>query len=101
MADTSLELLITRKIPDGTYAVVDALNDLRTVQGGFANADAAEKFIEEFYLARGVLRPREPEAIVNAGTMVDRMRHHYCDPSHGFCSLCQAVVMLAALARRG
>jgi hypothetical protein len=61
MADTSLEVLITRKMPDGTYAVVDALHDLRTVQVGFANADAAQKFIEEFYLARGVLRPREPK----------------------------------------
>ena len=61
MADTSLEVLITRKMPDGTYEVVDALHDLRTVQVGFANADVAKKFIEEFYLARGVLRPREPK----------------------------------------
>ena len=59
MADQSLEVLITRKMPDGTYAVVDALRSLRTVQAGFPNADAAEKFIEDFYIARGVLRPRE------------------------------------------
>jgi hypothetical protein len=59
MANEPLEVLITRKMPDGTYAVVDALRSLRTVQAGFANAEAAEKFIEEFYLARGVLRPRE------------------------------------------
>ena len=59
MADEPLEVLITRKMPDGTYAVVDALKSLHTVQAGFANADAAEKFIEEFYLARGVLRPHE------------------------------------------
>jgi hypothetical protein len=59
MADQSLEVLISRKMPDGTYAVVDALRNLHTVQAGFANADAAEKFIEEFYLARGVLRPHE------------------------------------------
>ena len=59
MADQSLEVLITRKMPDGTYAVVDALRNLHTVQGGFANADAAEKFIEDFYVARGVLRPPE------------------------------------------
>jgi hypothetical protein len=52
-------VLITRKLPDGTYAVVDALKNLRTVQAGFANANAAENFIEEFYLARGVLRPHE------------------------------------------
>lgn len=59
MADQSLEVLITRKMPDGTYAVVDALRNLHPVQGGFADADAAEKFIEEFYLARGVLRPHD------------------------------------------
>jgi hypothetical protein len=33
---------------DGTYAVIDALRDLRVVQVGFANADAAEKFIGAF-----------------------------------------------------
>jgi hypothetical protein len=59
MADEPLEVLITRKLPDGTYAVVDALKNLRTVQAGFADATAAEKFIEEFYLARGVLRPHD------------------------------------------
>jgi hypothetical protein len=59
MANEPLEVLITRRMPDGTYNVIDALHELRTVQAGFANADAAEKFIEEFYIARGVLRPRE------------------------------------------
>lgn len=59
MANEPLEVLITRQMPDGTYDVVDALRDLKTIQTGFANADAAEKFIEEFYIARGVLRPRE------------------------------------------
>ncbi len=43
MTDEPLEVLITRKMPDGTYAVVDALRDLRTIQAGFANANAAEK----------------------------------------------------------
>ncbi|HEY1746369.1 MAG TPA: hypothetical protein VGG11_06355 [Xanthobacteraceae bacterium] len=59
MADQKLEVLITRKMPDGTYAVVDALRNLHTVKAGFADADAAEEFIEQFYLARGVLRPHE------------------------------------------
>ena len=59
MPDQSLEVLITRKMPDGTYAVVDALRNLHPVQAGFANAEAAEKFIEQFYLDRGVLRPHE------------------------------------------
>jgi hypothetical protein len=59
MADEPLEVLITRKLPDGTYAVVDALKNLRTVQAGFPDAAAAEKFIEEFYLARGILRPHD------------------------------------------
>jgi hypothetical protein len=34
---------------------------IRIVQGGFNSADEAEKFIEDFYLARGVIRPRRPE----------------------------------------
>jgi len=59
MTDEPLEVLVTRKMPDGTYAVADALRSLRVVQAGFRNADEAEKFIEDFYIARGVLRPRE------------------------------------------
>jgi len=59
MADESLEVLITREMPDGTVAVVDALRNLRVVQPGFKNADEAEKFIEDFYISRGVLRPPE------------------------------------------
>lgn len=57
MADEPLEVLITRHMPDGTAAVVEAQQN-RVVQRGFKNADEAEKFIEEFYIARGVLRPR-------------------------------------------
>ena len=41
MANEPLEVLITRHMPDGTYAVVDALRDLHTVHASFANADAA------------------------------------------------------------
>jgi hypothetical protein len=59
MVDEPLEVLVTRKMPDGTYAVIDALRSIHTIQVGFPNADAAEKFIEEFYVARGVLRPAE------------------------------------------
>jgi hypothetical protein len=43
----------------GAFAVVDALQSLRVVQLGFGDADEAEKFIENFYISRGVLRPRE------------------------------------------
>ena len=63
MADEPLVVLITREMPDGTFAAVDALRSLSVVQAGFRNADEAEKFIEDFYIARGVLRPREIEAI--------------------------------------
>jgi len=59
MADEPLVVLVTRDMPDGTVAVVDALRNLSVVKAGFRNADEAEKFIEEFYIARGVLRPRE------------------------------------------
>jgi len=61
MADEPLEVLITREMSDGTFAVVDALRSLRMIQVGFKSADEAEKFIENFYTARGVLRPREPK----------------------------------------
>lgn len=59
MADESLEVLVVRKMADGTFAAADALQNLRIVKDGFKSASDAEKFIEEFYLARGVLRPRE------------------------------------------
>ncbi len=58
MVNEPLEVLVTRKMLDGTFAVVDALRS-HAVQVGFPNADAAERFIEDFYIARGVLRPRE------------------------------------------
>jgi hypothetical protein len=58
MADESLVVLVTREMPDGTFAAVDALDNLRITKAGFKNADEAEKFIEDFYIARGVLRPR-------------------------------------------
>jgi len=59
MANEPLEVLVTREMPDGTVAVVDALRSLHVVQAGFRSFDEAEKFIEDFYIARGVLRPRE------------------------------------------
>ncbi len=59
MTDEPLVVLVTREMPDGTFAAVDALRSLRIIQAGFRNADEAEKFIEDFYIARGVLRPRE------------------------------------------
>ena len=52
-----LEVLVVRKMPDGTFAAVDALRELHIIQEGFKSADDAEKFIEDFYIARGVLRP--------------------------------------------
>jgi hypothetical protein len=46
-------------MPDGTIAVVDALQNLHVVQAGFKNVNEAAKFIEDFYIARGVLKPRQ------------------------------------------
>jgi hypothetical protein len=37
------------------------MQKLRIVQGAFNNAAEAEKFIEDFYLARGVIRPSQPK----------------------------------------
>ena len=45
--------------PDGTFAAADALQKLRIIQDRFKTAAEAEKFIENFYLARGVIRPRK------------------------------------------
>jgi hypothetical protein len=39
----------------------DALQKLRIVQDGFRSAPEAEKFNEDFYLARGIIGPRKPE----------------------------------------
>jgi hypothetical protein len=61
MADEPLEVLVVRKMPDGTFAAADALQKLRIVQVGFKSASEAEKFIEDFYLARGIIRPRRLE----------------------------------------
>jgi hypothetical protein len=56
MPDETLEVLVVREIPDGKFAAVDALQKLRVVQDGFTSAAEAEKFIEDFYLARGVIK---------------------------------------------
>jgi hypothetical protein len=61
MGDEPLEVLVVYKMRDGTFAAADALQKLRIVQEGFHNAAEAEKFIEDFYLARGVIRPRKPK----------------------------------------
>jgi hypothetical protein len=61
MADEPLEVLVVHKMPDGTFAAADALQKLRIVQHGFKSAADVGKFIEDFYLARGVIRPRKPE----------------------------------------
>jgi hypothetical protein len=51
----------SHKMPDGTFAGADAFQKLRIVQDGFKSAVEAEEFIEDFYLARGIIRPRKPE----------------------------------------
>jgi hypothetical protein len=61
MANEPLEVLVVHQMPDGTFAAADALQKLHIVQDGFHSAAEAEKFIEDFYLARGIIRPREPK----------------------------------------
>ena len=61
MTDEPLEVLVVHKMPDGTFAAADALQKLRVVQDGFESAAEAERIHEDFYLARGVIRPRKPE----------------------------------------
>ncbi len=61
MSDTPLDMLVIRDLPDGTFAVADALQDLRLVQDGFTSRAEAEKFIEDYYLARGIIAPPAPK----------------------------------------
>jgi hypothetical protein len=61
MADEPLEALVVHELSDGTFAVADALHEIRIVQHGFKSAAEAEKFIDDFYLARGVIRPSRLE----------------------------------------
>ena len=62
MAEEPLQMLVVREMPDGAFVVADALDRLRIVQVGFRTAAEAEKFIEDFYLARGhSSRAREPK----------------------------------------
>ena len=57
--DEPLEVLVVHQKPDDTFAAADALQKLRIIQDRFKTAAEAEKFIENFYLARGVIRPRK------------------------------------------
>jgi hypothetical protein len=53
MPDTPLDMLVVRDMPDGMFAVADALQGIRVVQEGLKSRSEAEKFIEDYYLARG------------------------------------------------
>ena len=57
MSDTPLDMLVVRDMPDGTFAVADALQGARIVQDGFKSRAEAAKFIEDYYLARGIIAP--------------------------------------------
>jgi hypothetical protein len=61
MSDRPLDMLVVRDMPDGTFAVADALQGLRIVHDGFKSRAEAEKFIEDYYLARGVIAPPAPK----------------------------------------
>ena len=61
MPDRPLDMLVVRDLPDGTFAVADALQGVRIVQDGFRSRAEAEKFIEDYYLARGIIAPHAPK----------------------------------------
>ena len=44
-----------------SFAVADALQGIRIVQDGFKSRAEAEKFIEDYYLARGIIAPPAPK----------------------------------------
>ena len=60
MSDRPLDMLVVRDMPDGTFAVADALQGV-LVQDGFKSRSEAEKFIEDYYLARGIIAPPAPK----------------------------------------
>ena len=61
MPDTPLDMLVVRDMPDGTFAVADALQGVRIVQDRFKTRAEAAKFIEDYYLARGIIAPPAPK----------------------------------------
>ena len=63
MPDTPLDMLVVRDMPDGTFAVADALQGVRIVQDRFKTRAEAAKFIEDYYLARGIIAPPAPKKI--------------------------------------
>ena len=60
MSDRPLDMLV-RDMPDSTFAVAEILQGIRIVQDGFKSRAEAEKFIEDYYLARGVIAPPAPK----------------------------------------
>ena len=60
MPDRPLDMLVVR-LPDGTFA--DALQAVRIVQNGFKSRSEAEKFIEDYYLARHHRAALNPKSI--------------------------------------
>ena len=54
-------MLVVRDLLDGTFAVADALQGVRIGQDGFRSRAEAEKFIEDYYLARGIIAPPAPK----------------------------------------
>ena len=45
MPDKPLDMLVVRDLPDGAFAVADALQGIHIVQDGFRSRAEAEKFI--------------------------------------------------------
>jgi hypothetical protein len=61
MPDEPLDMLVVRDMPDGSFAVADALQGVHVVQDGFKSRAEAEKFIKDYYLARGIIAPPAPK----------------------------------------
>jgi hypothetical protein len=61
MPDAPLDMLVVRDMPDGTFAVAAALQGVRIVRDGFKTRAEAAKFIEDYYLARGIIAPPAPK----------------------------------------
>jgi hypothetical protein len=63
MPDQPLDMLVVRDMPDGLFAVADALQGAGVVQNGLKSRAEAVKFIEDYYLACGVIEPPAPKNV--------------------------------------
>jgi hypothetical protein len=67
MSDGPLDMLVVRDMPDGTFAIADALQGVRIVQDGFKSRAEAEKVYRGLLFGRWHHRATRPQqALIRA-----------------------------------